>query len=93
MFNPNQNSGYEEPEQIYCDTFLLKSGEKGVSRPQPKKVKIPGSESNVKHVLYVWDHFVEKAQAKVIGCVAHSAGGGCAQMLVQERGNIDLQSS
>lgn len=86
VFNPNQNSGPEEPEEVECASFLLKPSDKAPSKPQVKKVKIPGSESNWKHTIYVWDHFVAKAEAKVIGCVAHSAGGGCAQALVQERG-------
>lgn len=86
VFNPNQNSGPEELETVYCDTFIMKAGEKAPSRPHSKKVKIPGSESNVAHTLYVWDHFVAKAEAKLIGCVAHSAGGGCVQSLVDKRG-------
>jgi hypothetical protein len=85
VFNPNQNSGTMEPEQVHCASFLKKTA---APREQLKRVKILHNESNAKHVLYVWDNFVTKAQASVIGCVAHSAGGGCAQELVHHRGTV-----
>jgi len=87
VFNPNQNFGCVNPqdENAPCSAFLIKPGEKGPRRNQGPKAKIPGNESNVEHCLYVWDHFVTPAEATIIGAVAHSAGGHCAQMLVEKR--------
>jgi hypothetical protein len=46
---------------------------------------ILGHEDHVKHILYVWDHFVVKSAAKDIWMVAHSRGGDSALQLLNHR--------
>ncbi|XP_052098240.1 cotranscriptional regulator FAM172A-like isoform X2 [Mytilus californianus] len=46
------------------------------------KKKIRGSESPEKHTTYLWETFVQPAQAKNVAIVAHSYGGVCVLNLV-----------
>lgn len=46
---------------------------------------ILGHENHVKHILYVWDHFVAKSPAKDIWIVAHSRGGDSTLQLLNHR--------
>jgi len=83
VFNPNQNEGPVEPLHVPWTDFLVNGK---VDKKRIKYAKIPGSESNAAHCLYVWDHFVSRSEAKTVAAVAHSAGGYCAQMLLEKRG-------
>eukprot|EP01126_Amoeba_proteus_P014142 TRINITY_DN1612_c0_g1_i15.p1 TRINITY_DN1612_c0_g1~~TRINITY_DN1612_c0_g1_i15.p1 ORF type:complete len:237 (-),score=44.99 TRINITY_DN1612_c0_g1_i15:472-1182(-) len=84
VFNPNQNDGPINPSDanVYFKSFL--STKKGNFNVIQKEV-IPGNGSMSEHCLYVWDHLVAKSSAKVISCVAHSAGGSCAKNLIAKR--------
>jgi len=82
VFNPNQNEGPLEKVDILCSSFLVNAK---VPKKAVKEAKIPGSESNAFHCVYVWDNFVMKASATTISIVAHSAGGACARILAERR--------
>ncbi|KAK2163449.1 hypothetical protein LSH36_79g05010 [Paralvinella palmiformis] len=54
-----------------------------------RKVKdtkcIMGSETNLDHILYVWDTFLQKSSIKHIGFIAHANGGLVTAFLLKER--------
>jgi len=83
VFNPNLNSAPEVPETIKRSSFLTTS--KIYKQPLPE-IRIPGSESNTRHVRYVWERFADKSKAKTIAIVAHSAGGACTHYLISKIG-------
>jgi len=83
VLNPNLNCNYVPPKNVYRDEFIGLSINDEVYSIQ----NIKGNENPIKHVLYVWDHFiVPKTTASRFGIVAHSAGGWGAVELIKNRG-------
>uniref|UniRef100_A0A6B2LF01 Arb2 domain-containing protein n=1 Tax=Arcella intermedia TaxID=1963864 RepID=A0A6B2LF01_9EUKA len=82
VFNPNLNSQPKKAPQVLRSTFLTETSNPFKSKPG--EVEIPENESPPKHVIYVWDNFVEKSKTKV-SVVAHSAGGHGTCILLKSR--------
>ncbi|KAG2373338.1 hypothetical protein C9374_012204 [Naegleria lovaniensis] len=86
VLNPNQNtyipSQLNDHLQYKKEDFLSRnksSLKKDIEKP------IPHHESPSDHATYVWDHFIQKAAAKDMVIVAHSAGGWCTMELLKNR--------
>ena len=52
---------------------------------QTEKIPVVGSETREKHIEYIWDNFVAKANAKTICVLTHGYGESLYRHLVQER--------
>eukprot|EP00949_MAST-11_sp_MAST-11-sp1_P005061 g5061.t1 len=50
-----------------------------------KKIKVAFSETPSRHLVYVWDHYIQKARAKSIFVLAHGQGGSLVQHLFEKR--------
>eukprot|EP00735_Rhodelphis_limneticus_P010371 TRINITY_DN3106_c0_g1::TRINITY_DN3106_c0_g1_i2::g.3621::m.3621 TRINITY_DN3106_c0_g1::TRINITY_DN3106_c0_g1_i2::g.3621 ORF type:complete len:260 (+),score=12.03,sp/Q7T297/F172A_DANRE/32.19/1e-45,Arb2/PF09757.4/2.1e-20,Abhydrolase_6/PF12697.2/0.0018,Abhydrolase_5/PF12695.2/0.017,Abhydrolase_1/PF00561.15/3.3e+03,Abhydrolase_1/PF00561.15/0.038,DUF676/PF05057.9/0.048,Ser_hydrolase/PF06821.8/1.5e+02,Ser_hydrolase/PF06821.8/0.98 TRINITY_DN3106_c0_g1_i2:29-808(+) len=71
--------------------ILLNPNQNYMCSSENERAMIRGSESPIKHTVYVWDHFVSKCPASNISIVAHSFGGVCTMALLDARGEHILQ--
>ncbi|KAF0978941.1 hypothetical protein FDP41_002011 [Naegleria fowleri] len=87
VLNPNQNNyilpHMDDPIKYKKEGYLNRN------KPEPlaKNAKQPilHNQSPPEHTVYVWDNFIQKAAAKDIVIVAHSAGGWCTMELLKQR--------
>lgn len=73
ILNPTKNSYKSQKKQ----------DEKNNQEFDNQEKPIKGSESPIKHTLYVWDNIINKCKGKFIFIIAYGNGAICAISLLQ----------